>query len=195
MICRRTAAALAAITVTGALLTGCSGSSAGAGGTDYVAGDGTIVLVPPARRQQAVNLRGTTLEGAPFDLGSLRGHPVVINVWGSWCPPCRAEAPDLEAASVALQDKGVAFVGIDTKDQDAAQALAFQKTFGISYPSVSDDGGRVLLALRGAVPPNAIPSTLVVDPQGRIAARISNTTTRTTLVDLVQDVLDGKDRL
>jgi thiol-disulfide isomerase/thioredoxin len=188
-------AAALAVAALGFGLAGCSSSSAPGTGTDYVAGDGTIVLVPPAKRQTPVSLRGTTLEGAPFDLASLRGRTVVLNVWGSWCPPCRKEAPDLQAASVALKDKNVTFVGINTKEQDPAQALAFQKTFGITYPSISDDGGQVLLGLRGAVPPNAIPSTLVIDAQGRVAARISNTTTRTTLVDLVEDVRAGRDKL
>jgi len=188
----RTALAAGLLLVAGAL-SGCSTTSGGAGGTSYVAGDGTIVLVPAAKRQQPVTLRGSTLEGAPFDLETLRGRTVVVNVWGSWCPPCRKEAPDLQAASVALAAKGVSFVGINTRDEDPAQAIAFQKTFAITYPSVTDDGGRILLGLRCAVPPNAIPSTLVIDPQGRIAARISATTTRTTLVDLVDDVLAGKD--
>jgi len=175
------------------VLTACTGSSAGTGGgSNFVSGDGTITLVAPDKRQQPVDLRGTTLEGTPFDLAALRGKVVVLNVWGSWCAPCRKEAPDLQAASVALKTKNVEFVGINTADKDPAQALAFQKTFGVSYPSISDDGGTALLSLRGAVPPNGIPTTLVVDAQGRIAARISSTTTRATLIDLVDDVIAGK---
>jgi thiol-disulfide isomerase/thioredoxin len=171
----------------------CSGSSGAGTGNNFVAGDGTITLVPPARRGQPVTLSGTTLEGRPLDLATLRGRTVVLNVWGSWCPPCRKEAPDLQAASTELAPRGVDFVGINYRDTDAAQAVAFQRTFGVTYPSLVDDGGKLLLALRGAVPPAAIPTTLVIDAQGRIGARISGGTTKVTLVDLVQDVLAGKD--
>jgi thiol-disulfide isomerase/thioredoxin len=167
-------------------LAGCGGSS------DGTTGDGTITMVPAAKRQQSVDLRGTTLEGVPLDVAAFRGKVVVINVWGSWCPPCRKEAPDLQAAYIELKAKGVEFVGIDTNDKDKAQALAFQKSFGVTYPSLADDGGGALLALRGAVAPNAVPTTVVLDPQGRIAARISSATTKATVVGLVEDVLAGK---
>jgi thiol-disulfide isomerase/thioredoxin len=190
---RRVTAGLAALALSVPLLAACSSSSAGtSGGSNFVSGDGTITLVAPGKRAQPVDLRGTTLEGAPFDLTALRGTVVVLNVWGSWCAPCRKEAPDLQAASVALKAKNVHFVGINTADKDPAQALAFQQSFGVTYPSITDDGGQALLSLRGAVPPNGIPTTLVVDAQGRIAARISSATTTATLVDLVDDVIAGK---
>ncbi|HEY6798783.1 MAG TPA: TlpA disulfide reductase family protein [Kineosporiaceae bacterium] len=182
-------AALALAGVVG--LGGCSSSSAA--GTNYVAGDGTVRLVAADERGAPVELRGTTLEGTPVDVGSYRGKIVVLNVWGSWCPPCRKEAPELQAAAQRLGPQGVQFVGIDTSDPDPAQAIAFQKTFGVTYPSISDPTGDALLALRGAVPPNAIPTTLVLDRQGRVAARISSATTATTLADLVSDVVAGKD--
>ena len=192
---RRRAAALAAAGAAGlsALLAGCSGSSQGGSGTNFVAGDGTITLVPAARRQAPVDLHGTTLEGQPVDVATFRGSVVVLNVWGSWCPPCRKEAPDLQSASQRLTASGVHFLGIDSGDPDPAQAVAFQKTFGVTYPSLADTTGQALLALRGAVAPNAVPTTLVLDTQGRIAARISSATTATTLTDLVNDVVAGKD--
>jgi thiol-disulfide isomerase/thioredoxin len=173
----------------------CSSSSTGAAGTNYVAGDSSIRLVPAAKRGVPVQLRGTTLEGTPVDVASYRGKAVVLNVWGSWCAPCRKEAPELQAASRALAGRGVQFLGIDTSDPDPAQALAFQKAFGITFPSLRDPQGDALLALRGAVPPNAIPTTLVLDQQGRIAARISSATTATTLAEVVGDVAAGKDTL
>jgi thiol-disulfide isomerase/thioredoxin len=176
------------------LLTACGGSSNSSSGTNFVAGDGTITLVPQGRRQAAVELRGTTLEGVPVDVATYRGKVVVLNVWGSWCPPCRKEAPDLQAASQKLAAQGVQFLGINTNDPDPAQALAFQKSFGVTYPSLADRTGAALLALRGAVAPNAVPTTLVLDTQGRVAARISSATTTTTLTDLVEDVLSGTDR-
>lgn len=188
----RFAVPLLAAALAGGALAGCSSSSGGSGGTNYVAGDGTITVVPAAERRQSVELRGTTLEGAPVDVASYRGKVVVLNVWGSWCPPCRKEAPDLQAASTELKAKGVEFLGINTNEKDKAQALAFQKTFGVTYPSLTDDGGAALLSLRGAVAPNAVPTTLVLDQQGRIAARISSATTKVTLVDVVEDVLAGR---
>jgi thiol-disulfide isomerase/thioredoxin len=168
--------------------TGAPGTS---GDTRFVAGDGTITIVPQTERRRPVDLRGVTLEGAQLDIASLRGRVVVLNVWGSWCAPCRKEAPDLQAAAVELRPKGVEFVGINSSDKDRAQALAFQRTFGVTYPSLADDGGAALLALRGAVAPNAVPTTIVLDREGRIAARITSATTKVTVVDVVEDVLTG----
>ena len=191
---RRRSALLATALLT-ALLTACSSPSNGSTGTNYVAGDGTITLVAAVKRQAPVALRGTTLEGQPVDVAAYRGSVVVVNVWGSWCPPCRKEAPDLQAASQRLAGQGVKFLGVNTGDADPAQAVGFQKTFGVTYPSIADSTGAALLSLRGAVAPNAIPTTLVLDTQGRVAARISSATTTTTLTDLVGDVIAGRDRV
>jgi thiol-disulfide isomerase/thioredoxin len=179
-------AALAPVAIVAAL-SGCAGGSGGAG----TAG-GAITLVPPARRGEPVQFAGRTLDGARLDIATYRGSVVVLNVWGSWCGPCRKEAPELQKASQELAAEGVRFLGIDTRE-DPAPARAFQKTFGITYPSLADDGD-VLLALRGAVAA-ATPITVVLDSGGRIAARISGATTKDTLVGLVGDVLAGKDSL
>jgi thiol-disulfide isomerase/thioredoxin len=185
------------VVLAGTALTGCGeagGGAAGdrvadgAAGSRYVAGSGAVVTVPPERREAPIELSGRTLSGDRLDLASLRGAPVVINVWGSWCPPCRREAPDLQAAHERLERDGVAFVGVNTRDQ-RAQASAYERRFGITFPSVVDEGGRALLALRGAVPPSAIPTTLVLDRAGRVAARVSGPVDTRTLVGLVSDVL------
>lgn len=177
-----------------AVLTGCTDDSSDdpAGGNGaFVAGKGTITVLDPGSRGEPIGLVGTTLEGTRLDLATLRGTTVVLNVWGSWCPPCRKEAPDLEAAYAQLKSRGVEFVGLNVREEDPAQARAYQRTFGVTYPSLADEGGSLQLALRGAVAPNAIPSTLVLDGEGRIAARISGSTTKITLVGVVESVLTG----
>jgi thiol-disulfide isomerase/thioredoxin len=185
---------VAAVLLAATALTGCSSSGTADGsGKGFVSGDGTITVLPATQRPDPVALSGKTLEGADLDVTSLRGKVVVLNVWGSWCAPCRKEAPDLEQAYTELKGKGVQFVGVNVNEQSASQAVAFQKKFAVTYPSLADDGGKSLLALRGAVAANAIPSTLVLDTEGRIAVRISGPTTRTTLVDLVEDVVAGRD--
>ena len=163
-------------------LAGCSGGTAG---TSAAKGNGVLAVVPAEKRKEPVDLVGTTLTGARLDLATLRGKPVVLNVWGSWCAPCRTEAPELQAASTELAEK-VAFVGIDTVDHKA-EALAYERRFKITYPSFFDEGD-LLLALRGAVASQAPPVTLILDAKGRIAARFLGPITRRTLVDAVADV-------
>ena len=191
---RRAAPAVAGLLLAGAALAGCSGSGGDQqAGQNFVAGDGAITIVAPDERPVPGTLRGTTVDGRTVDLADDKGHAVVLNVWGSWCAPCQQEAPALQAASRQLASQGVKFLGINTRETGGAPAAsAFERTYGITYPSLFDQGADYLLALRGAVAANAIPSTVVVDPQGRIAARISGPTTEETLVDLVDDVLSGR---
>jgi thiol-disulfide isomerase/thioredoxin len=166
---------------------GCT--TTGTGDKGYVEGDGVITLLPPAQRHQPGSVGGTTLEGARVSLSSYAGKVVVINVWGSWCPPCRSEAAALSAAAHELMPKGVVFLGINTRDTSSDNALAFQRTRGVPYPSIFDPGGRNLLAFDGTLSPNAIPSTVVIDAQGRVAASIiGQLPSARTLVDIVADV-------
>ncbi len=178
-----------------AVAAGCSSpadaGSAGAPDKGFISGNGTVRLIPKQERQEPVSFAGRTLEGARFDVSEHRGKVVVVNVWGSWCPPCIAEAPALQRVWEQTESRGVQFVGIDTRD-GAAQARAHQRKFGVTYPSVFDDDGRVLLAFRGTLPPTAIPSTLVLDRKGRIAARILGETSAGVLKGIVDDVLAEK---
>ena len=183
----RTPGIVAALTV-GLLLAGC-GSGGGGGedaGTAFVAGDGSIVLIAPDDRGPAPDLAGTTLEGGEFRLADHLGEVVVINVWASWCAPCRAEAPILESAWQQVQDEGVQFVGLDTRDTDAA-ARAFLDAYGITYPNLIDGDGRLQLLFSDTLPPQAIPSTLVIDREGRVAGRIIGRVTESTLLGLIED--------
>jgi thiol-disulfide isomerase/thioredoxin len=154
-------------------LAGCSGGTdavdQGSGTAQrFVPGSGEITEYAPAKRVTAPDISGNTLTGERFSLGSERGKVVVINFWGSWCAPCRAEADDLERVYTATKASGVEFLGVNVKDT-RSRAVAYDRSFGISYRSLYDQAGRVALQLRAA-PPNAIPATIVVDRKGRIAA-------------------------
>ncbi len=178
------------------LLTACgaSGPSTAGGaaaGQQYVSGPGTVTRVSTGERGSAPGVQGRLLDGGTFDLAAHRGKVVVFNVWGSWCPPCRAEAPGLQRVWEETRAKGVQFVGINTRDTVPA-ARAFERRFGITYPSVVDDDGRLLLAFRGSLPPNAIPSTIILDSESRVAARVVGATTYEKLRRLVDDVLAEK---
>ncbi|HET6293669.1 MAG TPA: TlpA disulfide reductase family protein [Kribbella sp.] len=132
-------------------------------------------------------VRGETLTGSQLDLADLRGKIVVINVWGSWCNPCRAETPELVKAANETVDQGVSFVGIDTRDNLPA-ARAFAKAFKMPYPSIIDRDGRILLGFNGIVPFSAVPSTVVVDRSGAIAARVIGRINYSTLRGLIADL-------
>lgn len=156
----------------------------------YISGDGTVQTVAAEDRDLTIELTGTTLEGEEWDSAEARGSVLVINVWGSWCGPCKAEAPDLQAAYEHFTGSGepVEFIGVNDRDSQPT-ALAFQEAEGIGYPSLVDDGGQTLVALEGMA--NARPSTLVLDEQGRLAARVSGQVDESTLRGLVEDVLAG----
>jgi thiol-disulfide isomerase/thioredoxin len=181
--------------VVGALclvLAGCSDSGRNTEGGYVGTSASRVTVVPPDQRKPAATVSGTKLGSKDtISTADYADKVVVINVWGSWCPPCRQEAPDLEKASRQTKDKA-AFLGITTKDYDPAQAEAFVRKFQITYPSIYDPTGNVLLSFAGDLPPSAIPSTLVIDPQGRIAARVLGTISTDSLVDLVDDVAAGK---
>lgn len=171
------------------LLAGCSGVQSGSEG--FVAGNGNIAILPLGNRPLAPQLDGVTLNGDSWSSNQVTGKVIVYNVWGSWCSPCRAEAPALAAASRRTADKAV-FMGLNTRDNDKAAPQAFARAFEVPYDSLYDPGGVLLLRFSGQLPPSAIPSTLVVDLQGRVAARIIGETTEATLVGLIEDVVAGK---
>ncbi len=153
----------------------------------YVSGDGSVESIAPADRAEPVTLTGTLLDGSSWDIASTRGAPLVINVWGSWCAPCVAEAPDLRKAWTDIQagDTGAAMVGIDFRE-DAARGAAFATKAGLTYPSLSDESGLLIVQLQGKAA--TVPTTLVLDAEGRIAARVSGSVDASTLTGLVDDV-------
>lgn len=156
----------------------------------YIAGDGTIESLPPEQRGTVLTLEGTTLEGDPWSAADHLAQVVVINVWGSWCAPCIEETPDLVQVASDLERAGepVQFVGVNSRDS-VPSALAFQENYGIPYPSLQDDGGRTRAQLGGLAV--ATPSTILLDEQGRVAARVSGAVDAITLRGLIDDVLDS----
>ncbi|GAA1531837.1 TlpA disulfide reductase family protein [Streptomyces albidochromogenes] len=172
----RRATSAGAVVIAGALaLSACGGdgsTSSGSGGTNFVAAEGGISTVAKGERQDAPELDGKTLQGEKLDVGDFKGKVVVMNVWGSWCPPCRAEAPHFAKIAKETKNQGVEFVGINTRDQSTQPAIKFEEDYGVEYPSLYDPIGKLLLRFpKGSLHPQAIPSTIVIDREGRIAAR------------------------
>ena len=157
----------------------------------YVAGDGSIEQLAVGDRGEPVTLSGTTLEGQPWSLADRAGKVVVVNVWGSWCPPCIEETPALQKAweKVQADGKRVDFIGLD-KLESPETGLAFQRANDVTYPSLAYDGGVPILSLQGKA--SATPTTLVLDHEARIAARVSGPVSTATLLGLVDDVLAEK---
>lgn len=140
---------------------------------NYIAGDGSVTEFRDlATRKSGAAWSSTTAEGKPFSSADLEGKVVVLNFWYAGCAPCRAETPDLDRIAKEFADQGVLVVGVDLRDS-AETVLAFNRNKNISYPSVMDsESGDVVLAYTGVVSPEAVPTTLVIDRQGRIAARV-----------------------
>jgi peroxiredoxin len=176
---------------TAALLAGCSATTGSADSSEhYVAGDGSTVILAPAERDPAISLAGKTLDGASWNLADHKGHVVVVNVWASWCAPCRGEAAALEKVHSQTSSKGVEFVGVVSGSKDSVDnARAFVDRFDISYPSMFDSDNSLILGFGRKLPPSAIPTTLVLDAQGRVAARALGPVDQSRLLGLVEPVL------
>lgn len=188
------AALLAATLLLTGLLAGCSGGADDAeAGADvanpgYASGDGTVTTWDPGARGEPVALSGTSYAGEAIDVADWRGDVVVVNFWYAGCPPCRAEAPDLAALATDYADAGVRVLGVNSTD-DAGTAQAFERTFAIPYPSLDDAQARGVAAMQGAVALRAMPTTVVLDQDGRIAARVLGRAEASTLRGIVDDVL------
>ncbi|WP_164700809.1 TlpA disulfide reductase family protein [Modestobacter sp. KNN46-3] len=163
---------LLAAGVAAGALAGCSaGEGGGAAATqeyEFTEPTPAATVIAEGRRAPAPAFSGELLDGSPFDSSSLAGDVAVINFWGSWCVPCRVETPEFQAVHADVADRGVQFLGIDVKDQRQL-AVAFVEELGVAYPSVFDPRGEVAMAFRG-FPANVVPSTVLLDRTGRVAA-------------------------
>jgi len=170
-----------ALVATALLLTSCGGGGTSTSQESFVSGDGAVTFIKPEKRIEAPALSGMTLSGTNYTYSV--GKVAVVNVWASWCSPCRAEAPTLAALAKKYSD--VAFIGILTRDNPAT-AEAFQRRFSLPYPTLIDDS--LLIGFKGSLPANAIPSTVLIDKAGKVAARISGVVTVASLSDLIERV-------
>jgi thiol-disulfide isomerase/thioredoxin len=151
----------------------------------YISGDGSSIVLSKSERVLAPKIEGETLDGTTFT--SQPGKITVVNVWASWCSPCRAEAPTLE--EFAINNPDIQFVGILTRD-NLTSANSFVKRFGLTYPTLIDDA--IIPSFRGTLPANAIPTTIVIDTDGRVAARISGQVTVSSMREVLEKV-SGRD--
>jgi len=154
----------------------------------YQSGDGSTMTWPVGQRKGPVTLTGTDYSGARQDVGAWRGDVVLLNTWYAGCPPCRAEAPTLVALANEDASKGLRVLGINGTDA-AGAADAFVRQFAVPYPTVQDTDGSAIAALQGVVPVNAVPTTVLLDRQGKVAARILGLADPSTLRTLVDALL------
>lgn len=179
------------------LLAGCTAEPlaeqyAEGSGQGYISGDGAIVEIAPSDRDAPIEFSGADENGRTIASEDFLGSVYVVNFWYASCPPCRAEASDLKALSEEYTD--VPFLGVNTYDS-AQTALSFAREFGIEYPSIMDAAtAQVQLAFAGSVPPNAVPTTLVVDRDGRVAARISGLIREASILASIIDTVVAEDQ-
>ncbi|MFF6887259.1 TlpA family protein disulfide reductase [Streptomyces sp. NPDC012421] len=191
--------ALAAVGVLSAALalSACGGDSNGVesgNSTNFVTSKGGISTAPKGERASINQIAGETLEGEKLDVADLKGKVVVLNVWGSWCGPCRAEAPHFTKVANELKGEDVAFVGLNTRDANKQQALAFEADYKVPYPSLYDHDGKLILFgfPKGTLSPQGIPSTVVLDKEGKIAARAVMAIDDTKLRSMIDPLLKEK---
>jgi thiol-disulfide isomerase/thioredoxin len=185
-----TAIALAAVLGVSACGGQIADNTPASNGNNFVAGDGSTTYYLAGHRTAAPTVSGTTLSGRELSLSAYQGQVVVLNFWGSWCAPCRKEAPVMAVLSEQYRGKKVQFVGVDIRDQTSA-ADAFVQNFGITYPSFNDPADEIALDFRGAVSPAAIPSTLVLDQDHRVAGRIIGGASYGTLNSMLSKLTAG----
>lgn len=169
------------------------GASGGSAQTRFVQGKDGVDTVKKADRQPAPDLSGETTTGKQLDVADYKGKVVILNVWGSWCGPCIAEAPNFAKVAKETQGKGVQFLGINTRDSQKSQATSFEEEHKVPYPSLFDPTGRLMLRFpKGSLNPQSIPSTIAIDRHGKIAARSIGPLTEDELRSMVKPLIAEK---
>ena len=187
---RRSLAALAAVLLLGGCSTGSDQVDVNNGGEfRFVEATPSGEVIPVDERAAAPDFGGTLLGGAAFESSELTGEVAVLNFWGSWCAPCRVETPEFQEVYGEVKDDGVAFLGLNVKEPSEQFAQQIVDRFGIEFPSLYDPRGEVALAFRD-YPANAIPSTIVLDPDGRVAAVYTGTVSQEDLRRVIDRVLE-----
>ncbi|GAA1433484.1 TlpA disulfide reductase family protein [Streptomyces thermospinosisporus] len=192
---RRRVALTAGAAVAALLVTACGegGTSGGGGDTNFVTGTDGISTAAKGERAAAPELSGETVDGKQLDVADYKGKVVVLNVWGSWCNPCRAEAKYFTKVANDYAGKGVQFVGINTRDTNIRAARAFEEDFDVPYPSLYDPTGKLMLRFpKGTLNPQTVPSTLVLDRDGKIAARSLSPLSEERLLKMLKPVVAEK---
>lgn len=187
---RRTVVSVAAVVaalLAGALVVTLTQGSGKASGVTYIDGNSSQMVYAVGHRPVAPDFAGTSLTGSPIRLASFRGKVVVVNFWGSWCPPCRAEGPTLAVLAEQYRSHGVSFLGDDVGDTPA-NALAFTRTVGITYPSMNDSGYSIVQSFDRVAPVSDTPTTVVVDRTGHIAGVVIGKVTYQAMTTMLNDV-------
>ncbi|MFJ6751281.1 MULTISPECIES: TlpA family protein disulfide reductase [unclassified Streptomyces] len=176
------------------MLSACGdGTSGGSSQTRFVQGKNGVATVEKAERQQAPSLSGETTKGKQLDVADYKGKVVVLNVWGSWCAPCSAEAPNFTKVANDTKNKGVQFVGINTRDSEKSQANSFEEQHKVPYPSLFDPTGKLMLRFpKGSINPQSIPSTIAIDRHGKVAARSIGALTEDGLRKMIAPLIAEK---
>jgi thiol-disulfide isomerase/thioredoxin len=174
------------------LLTACATPNAAIQNSDeagFISGDGTATFLKVEDRNLAPELIALDFNGKEIDLKNYKNKVVVLNVWGSWCGPCRKEAKELQELYVKNKDSGVEFIGINIRDSKVS-AEKFVTNFGITYPNIFDRDGIKLLGFKDTLPANAIPSTVLVDKNGKVAARQLGPIERALIQGFISSLVD-----
>ncbi|MGX1132334.1 peroxiredoxin [Streptomyces glaucescens] len=191
----RTTLLAAGAVVTALALSACTsgGTSGGGGNTNLVTGKEGIATAAKGKRAEAPELSGKTIHGKQLSTADYKGEVLVVNFWGSWCGPCRIEAKNFQKVHEDLKDEDVRFVGVNTRDTSLTPALAFEEEQGITFPSLYDPTGKLMLRFeKGTLNPQLVPSTLVIDREGKIAARALSALSEEKLRGMIEPVLAEK---
>ncbi|MFD7102163.1 TlpA family protein disulfide reductase [Streptomyces celluloflavus] len=169
------------------------GASGGSAQTQFVQGKDGIDTVAKAERKPVPELSGETTTGKKLAVADYKGKVVILNIWGSWCGPCIGEAPNFAKVANETKDKGVQFIGINTRDAEKSQAVTFEEEHKVPYPSLFDPAGKLMLRFpKGSLNPQSIPTTIAVDRQGKIAARSIGPLTEDDLRKMVDPLIAEK---